>query len=175
MLNWRNIFKSWIGVLVLILVALAVAWLFTNGLPGYRIWQFKRAYEKMNEPYYNDTYGGATPEETYALFIEALKKGDVELASRYFVVEDQENWKKTFDKLQESESLTDYITEIEQNKTKWLSKSRDDDMAIFTYKYSREKAEIIELPVTDGKTQKLTLPAGTFNGEVIFSKYPSGV
>jgi HEAT repeat protein len=34
-----------------------------------------------------DTYGGKTPEETLQMFIEALKKEDIELASRYFMLE----------------------------------------------------------------------------------------
>lgn len=34
-----------------------------------------------------DTYGGQTPEETLQLFIEALKAGDIELASKYFALE----------------------------------------------------------------------------------------
>ena len=33
-----------------------------------------------------DTYGGKTPEETLGMFIDALKKGDIELASKYFVL-----------------------------------------------------------------------------------------
>ena len=32
----------------------------------------------------NDTYGGKTPQETLEMFIDALKKGDIELASKYF-------------------------------------------------------------------------------------------
>jgi len=46
-------------------------------------------WEKLNEAYKKDEYGGATPEETLNLFIEALKAGDLELASKYFVVEKQ--------------------------------------------------------------------------------------
>ena len=34
-----------------------------------------------------DVYGGKTPEETLKMFIEALKKEDIELASRYFALE----------------------------------------------------------------------------------------
>src|SRR3989344_2309625 len=34
-----------------------------------------------------DTYGGKTPEETLQMFIEALKKEDIELASKYFQLE----------------------------------------------------------------------------------------
>jgi len=44
---------------------------------------WKSSYEKaMSE----DTYGGKTSEETLNLFIEALKKEDLELASKYFVL-----------------------------------------------------------------------------------------
>ena len=38
-----------------------------------------------------DTYGGSTPEETLQLFITALKAGDIDLASRYFALETNEN------------------------------------------------------------------------------------
>lgn len=34
-----------------------------------------------------DTYGGKTPEETLVLFADALEKGDTELASKYFVLD----------------------------------------------------------------------------------------
>lgn len=44
---------------------------------------WKRAYE-------NDTYGGKTPEETLQLFTDALKKGDINLASKYFLLDKQE-------------------------------------------------------------------------------------
>ncbi len=35
-----------------------------------------------------DTYGGKTPKETLDMFVDALKKGDIELASKYFVLND---------------------------------------------------------------------------------------
>jgi hypothetical protein len=43
-----------------------------------------------------DNYGGKTPEETLDLYIKALESGDFELASKYFVLEDQE---REFDEL----------------------------------------------------------------------------
>ena len=33
-----------------------------------------------------DTYGGKTPQETLNMFIDALKKGDIALASKYFML-----------------------------------------------------------------------------------------
>src|SRR3989338_1022782 len=37
-----------------------------------------------------DTYGGKTPQETLQMYIDAVEKGDYELASRYFVKSKQE-------------------------------------------------------------------------------------
>jgi len=45
--------------------------------------------DKLLEMQASDDFGGATPEETMDAFIEALKKGDTELASRYFVFNKQ--------------------------------------------------------------------------------------
>lgn len=45
--------------------------------------------EKLLERQSQDNFGGATPEETLNSFIEALKQGDTELASRYFVFNKQ--------------------------------------------------------------------------------------
>jgi len=42
-----------------------------------------------------DTYGGKTPQETLDLFVAALKKGDVELAHKYFLLDataSREKW-----------------------------------------------------------------------------------
>ncbi len=41
----------------------------------------------LEAQYKSDPYGGATPEETLKLFIEALEKKDYALASNYFIPE----------------------------------------------------------------------------------------
>ncbi len=49
-----------------------------------------KAYMRLVDQYEtamkNDTYGGKTPQETLDMFIDALEKGDLELASKYFVL-----------------------------------------------------------------------------------------
>ena len=37
-----------------------------------------------------DTYGGKTPQETLQMYIDAVEKGDYELASKYFILEKRE-------------------------------------------------------------------------------------
>lgn len=57
----------------------------------YEDWQ--AAYDKaMRE----DIYGGKTPQETLSMFIDSLKKGDIDLASKYFALDENlsvEKWK----------------------------------------------------------------------------------
>jgi hypothetical protein len=52
----------------------------------YLTWQAN--YEKAMK---EDIYGGKTPEETLQMFIDALKKEDIELASKYFALEENTN------------------------------------------------------------------------------------
>jgi hypothetical protein len=49
---------------------------------GYK--EYTNAISKAEQTLKNDSYGGHTPEETLTIFIDALKKGDIELASKYF-------------------------------------------------------------------------------------------
>ena len=75
-----------------------------------------RALQDMKEleaQYKNDTYGGTTPEATLALFIDALKKGDIDLASKYFVVDERERVRADLSKLS-SLRLIDLVNEIKK-------------------------------------------------------------
>ena len=46
----------------------------------------ERFQGSLEEPYKKDIYGGKTPEETWAMYIDELKKGDIDLASKYYAV-----------------------------------------------------------------------------------------
>ncbi len=63
-----------------------------------RVEELKIALEKWEQGIYDkkagDTVGGKTPRETLDMFISAVEAGDYELASKYFVVEKQGEWKK---------------------------------------------------------------------------------
>jgi len=80
------------GALALTIAAVGVLYLVGyiryRRSPEYRV---EQGLKELERQYREDKYGGDTPEETLRLFIDALKKGDVELASRYFVVEKQED------------------------------------------------------------------------------------
>ncbi|MDO8555491.1 MAG: hypothetical protein Q7R75_02920 [bacterium] len=72
----------------------------------------KQALEKKAA----DKIGGKTPQETLALFIAAVEKGDYELASKYFVIERQ---------AEELKSLQNSKKENIENVMGMLKKVRD--------------------------------------------------
>src|SRR3989344_3395088 len=110
----RHFWKFLVGFLAIMIVGFfALVWanVYHNG---------KTADEKTGEKYFKDlkraydedTYGGKTPEETLALFIDALKKGDIELAVKYFVIEKQEEWRESLEKVKEREQLDSMINDL---------------------------------------------------------------
>ena len=75
---------------------------------------FIENYEKLMR---EDIYGGKTPEETLKLFVEALKKEDVELASKYFMLDDEgsrERWVERLGELKEKKLLEQMAEDIEK-------------------------------------------------------------
>jgi len=167
MANWKGIFKGWATVPVLILVVLAGVWFF----PGYKSWKIQRAYDKVEEPYYTDTYGGTTPEETYDMFIDALKKGDVELASKYFVFYKQDDWLKTLQEYKKEDILLSFAEELKNTKKIWKrSEKSDEENVSFIYPNIIKQDKTVEF-----KGQQIVIPAGNYQNETMFQKYPSGI
>lgn len=90
--------KNLIVVLALLLVIVGLV--FVLIWPVRDNWRQQYLYHKilgefsaLENAYKNDTYGGRTPEETLEIFIVALQKGDVDLASKYFVLEKRQKIK----------------------------------------------------------------------------------
>ena len=93
--------------------------------PEYRA---RQEAERIKKEYTQDPYGGDTPEETLRLFIDALKKGDTELAARYFVMDKQNEWRQDLAKMKEKKVLEDMVRDLEKVK---LTK-KDEQKAFFT-------------------------------------------
>jgi len=70
--------------------------------------------ERLEEMKKLDDFGGATPQETMDAFVEALKKGDTELASRYFVFNKQEQMAKELVVGRENGNLNKLIIFLEK-------------------------------------------------------------
>lgn len=121
----KNLVKFGAGVLGLVIVGGAVWY----GVLLYQEKQspeyaLKQEYEKLMEAYKNDTYGGATPEETLRLFIDALKAGDTDLAAKYFVVEEQERQRNYLQEIKQRDNFQMAIVDLARLK---LSKQTEEE------------------------------------------------
>lgn len=76
------------------------------------MWHWKMYTEGMRKAYAEDTYGGDTPEETLKLFVDALKAGDVELASKYYIPEKQKEVYEQLTKSKEIQNLSKYSDHV---------------------------------------------------------------
>lgn len=146
-------------VIVLVLIIIAVSGYFIGGAIKYYldIRKSDKAVDhfqsSLEEPYKNDTYGGKTPEETWAMFLDALKKGDVDLASKYFSVNKQKDWHKILQDTKESNRLNAIIEDLYKLR-KENKDSLQQDRAYYYY------------PVKDEQTNKI------YNNQVVFYLNP---
>jgi len=92
---------------------------------------YKNAVEKYESAMKADTYGGKTPEETLQMFIDALQKEDIDLASKYFLLNEggeiDKEIKEGLQKIKDEEKLKDTIAKLEKVKLTF----KDDSGAIF--------------------------------------------
>jgi len=86
----------------------------------------ERMMERLQGQHANDTYGGDTPEETLELFIKALEDEDMELASKYYVVNKQKDGKNDLNIALEKHNLSRYISILsgDQKGTMYDDKER---------------------------------------------------
>ncbi len=168
---WTN-FKSWYGVLFLVLLASGVLWFVLNGMPYINKlqenWEAQRLQAQWEKPYREDTYGGKTPEETYDMFLDALRKGDTTLASKYFVVDEQSKWKKTLDQYKDQNLLANFVKELENNRKIWTEIPPSGD-PVFKNTTSFEYKVLVARDTTmDFEGKKLNVPAGNYSNDTTF-------
>lgn len=113
----QNILKFSGGALLVVVVGLgalfAVDYIRYQKSPEYAA---QKEAEQIKKEYREDPYGGETPEETLTLFIDALKKGDTDLAAKYFVLEKQEEWRADLSQIKEKGLLDEMIRDLENIK-----------------------------------------------------------
>lgn len=124
--------KKWLPIIIIgFMVVLTISTLFSkyiwNGLvTRYKTKVFLNKIYKQEQSYKNDTYGGKTPEETYQMFLTALKAKDIELASKYFVLEEQERYKQALQEVDKNgkwDLMMDDLTQMDN--AKWEEVAKD--------------------------------------------------
>jgi len=117
-----------------IIVAVLVAWGLWQAVSYWQWWQatadirelnrsaseywseLQRQSNRLEAAYRADKYGGETPEETLRLFVEALEDKDFELAAKYFVVEEQENFLSRVDEAVGSGGMEAFLAAYRQGR-----------------------------------------------------------
>lgn len=81
--------------------------------------QYEEWQKSYDEAMAADTYGGKTPEETLALFIDALEKEDIDLASKYFMIDEslgRQKWVDFLTKIKSEGNMKRFAEDLKQAK-----------------------------------------------------------
>ncbi len=175
----------------LIVIFLAIVVLYLGAEAGYRgkywleKWRVSREFEKFNKAivkmFQEDTYGGKTPEETYNMFVEALKNEDVDLAVKYFVLDPDRRarYREQFDNLKKEGKLKEYADDWpkwEEFKTIKDDYNNWEDRAMIEHTYYRSKEERVNLPDGAGGYIETVLPVGEYvDYAPVFTKNVNGI
>jgi hypothetical protein len=181
----KKIFK-FIGVFLLVLLVL-----YLGAEAGFQVkhrievWKADKASEAFNkaieEMFKADTYGGKTPEETFNLFVDALKKEDVDLAVKYIVldIERRQRYYDEFNEMKKNGKLKEYgeklpkweeFKQIKDDYNDWRSRA---EIKHFLY-YSETRT--VDLPDGAGGYIKTVLPPGNYTDyRIVFVKNSNNV
>ena len=136
--------RKYLIVLVLIVAVVGGAYLLWDrfsetGKTRHWAREAAEAVEKGEKAYIDamtaDTYGGKTPQETLDLFVAALRAGDVDLASKYFLLDDglkREKWVAMLADIKQRGFLMQMANDIE-NKAILGDISNDDESGYLLY------------------------------------------
>ena len=129
----------------LIFVLLCVVVFLTGSAAGYwaKFFVFSYKFDPVrlsDKKMKKDIHGGKTPEETYGLFVSALKQRDLELASKYFIVGDQSEKLEEFKKLKEKGEINKYIEDLpEWGEMREINSYENGDIKEYAKEIWREK------------------------------------
>lgn len=96
--------------------------------------------KKEEEKYKNDNYGATDPLKTYKLFLEALKNNDIDLAVKYFAIDNQAKYKELLLNIKKSgqwEKMMNDLLREENQKGEYI---RDD---WYNIKIKNERKEVV--------------------------------
>ncbi|MFH1612065.1 MAG: hypothetical protein ABH887_02250 [bacterium] len=158
-INFRKI-SIWLIVIVVLFCVGQATW--SIGSIHYLKWRLEQVDQAWADFFKNDTYGGETPQETYAMFIEALSNGDTELASKYFYWKYQEDYRIKFDELKNKGELEQYIDDFPQWAEMKVGEHWNEDVRRYEIKTMSEKSFNIKLPNGQGGYIDQEFPPGEY-------------
>jgi len=183
----KIILKIFTGLVLIVLILIVADFLLPKGWDYYNQWkgekkidelvkEIKRIEKEDYEQKLADKIGGKTPQETLDLFIQAIEKNDYELASKYFIIEKQEEELKSLQN-SKKEDINNIISVIRQttlvNKRAILEKMYENNVKQYHFTESKEDyIERVGKIYTNKETMNTKLDG--YNFDVDFILYPSG-
>ena len=110
-------FIIFVVFLILGLITIWSTWYFNADVQQARQYKkdaeiLSRKIQEQAKVYAADTYGGETPEKTYGMFLQALKMEDIDLASKYFILDKQEEYKQFFTDIKNNNKWNEMIEDL---------------------------------------------------------------
>ncbi len=102
--NNRNKKLIWTGVILAALILSVIGWQYWQYIHS-TYYQQMKAVKALEKLYADDTMGGKTPEETLALFLEAVKKEDFDLASQYAIFDLRQEVHKSLNEIKDNNKI----------------------------------------------------------------------
>ena len=152
------------------IIGAALAWLvYPDVLRYYQGWKMGRDYEKFEQGWVayfkSDTFGGKTPQETYELYVAALKRGDIDAASKHFYWKKSEEQKKKLEDLRVDNGLEKYIADLPE----WGEMKKEEYGVGSTRRFSYQAFSAKEQKIYDILLQKeIIFPAGKYRALIDF-------
>ena len=116
----------------------------------------ERYLEELERQYAEDTYGGATPEETLALFTAALEQGDPALAAKYFAVDRQQQWREKLADVAEQGALDDLAATLKKPAVKYPLIKGAEDRYMYEI-FNDGKALVLQIDIAKGPGERWKL------------------
>ena len=107
----------------------------------FRLWIFSHTQVYLFEKNFIEKHiaqtklGGKTPEETWAMFVSELEKGNIDNAIQFIISNEQKNYKFYFEKLKKDGKFEELLKRIKNKKIIQLPKKigMEEDEVLYTY------------------------------------------
>ena len=117
--------KKIILIIIVLIILGITGWLAVDYFLHWRgekqVEMLAKSLEKYQQDLFNkkaaDKIGGKTPQETLQMFIDAVEKGDYELASKYLILENQISTKEELTALKEKNNLESFLNILKNAKS----------------------------------------------------------
>lgn len=139
----------WSGVILAALILAVIGWQYWQYTqsPYYQQMKAVKEIEKMAKE--SDKWGGKTPEETVRLFMEAIKKGDFELASKYG---NRDQIFPVLERMKNEEKINKLVNWLETGEIKTFAGGNDINLMI---KENGKEFWILSMHKSDSGTWKI--------------------